>query len=307
MFNSNVLIIQKVKVIADALKNGQELTETASFYEDVEVDGMVGKIITKNGEYSIDYAKEATQFMHNGQVLNPTSEEPMESGNGTKYVFSEPNVEWNLYLYNVESKNIFVASLIGVDGEGTETAFLFGESDGKLAMLDKFANPIDINTPVESWGFKGVERLGSNRGYIWSRSIPILKHNIFIGSGADTFVFEFPQEDVKSKLNYLGNPYVIIDKPHNMFLQIGINTGIISLIVIIALFILYIVQTIKRVFSDRSQGLNAIRLGILAGVIAYAVAGLTTDSVVTVAPVFWVLLGTGFGANVIGTQKESIE
>ncbi len=307
LFNSNAVIIQKVKIIADALKNGQALTETASFYEDVEIDGMVGKVITKDGEYAIDYAKEASQFMHNGQVLNPTNEEPMENGNGTKYVFTESNIEWDLYLYNVESKNMFVASLIGVDSDGTETAFLFGESDGKLAMLDKFANPIDINTPVESWGFKGVERLGSNRGYIWSRSIPLLKHNIFIGSGADTFVFEFPQQDVRSKLNYLGNPYVIIDKPHNMFLQIGINTGIISLVVILALFVLYIVQTIKRVFSNRSQGLNAIRLGILAGVIAYAVAGLTTDSVVTVAPVFWVLLGTGFGANVIGTEDESIE
>ena len=77
LFNSNAVIIQKVKIIADALKNGQELTETASFYEDVEIDGMVGKVITKDGEYAIDYAKEASQFMHNGQVLNPTNEEPM--------------------------------------------------------------------------------------------------------------------------------------------------------------------------------------------------------------------------------------
>lgn len=307
LFNSNAVIIQKVRIITDALKNGQALTESASFYEDVQVDGMLGKVITKDGEYAIDYAKEATQFMHNGVVLNPTSEEPMSNGSGTKYVFNEPSIQWNLYLYNVESKNIFVASLIGADAQGTETAFLFGESNGKLAMLDKFANPIDINTPVESWGFKGVERLGSNRGYIWSRSIPLLKHNIFVGSGTDTFVFEFPQQDVRSKLNYLGNPYVIIDKPHNMFLQIGINSGIISLLVILALFALYIVQTIKKVFSDKSQALNAIRLGIMAGVVAYIVAGLTTDSVVTVAPVFWILLGTGFGANVINSNKESIK
>lgn len=307
LFNSNAVIIQKVRIITDALKNGQALTESASFYEDVQVDGMLGKVITKDGEYAIDYAKEATQFMHNGVVLNPTSEEPMSNGSGTKYVFNEPSIQWNLYLYNVESKNIFVASLIGADAQGTETAFLFGESNGKLAMLDKFANPIDINTPVESWGFKGVERLGSNRGYIWSRSIPLLKHNIFVGSGTDTFVFEFPQQDVRSKLNYLGNPYVIIDKPHNMFLQIGINSGIISLLVILALFALYIVQTIKKVFSDKSQALNAIRLGIMAGVVAYNVAGLTTDSVVTVAPVFWILLGTGFGANVINSNKESIK
>ena len=133
----------------------------------------------------------------------------------------------------------------------------------------------------------------------------MLKNNIFIGSGTDTFVFEFPQQDVRSKLNYLGNPYVIIDKPHNMFLQIGINTGVISLIVMLVLFILYIVQTVKRVFNDKEQSLNAIRLGIMAGIVAYLAAAMTTDSVVSVAPVFWTLLGAGFGANVINHEKKT--
>ncbi|MDO4301508.1 MAG: O-antigen ligase family protein [Clostridia bacterium] len=304
LFNSNAVIVKKFNIIVDALKSGEALNESASFYEDVEVDGMLGKVITKDGEFAIDYAAEATQFMHNGTVLNPISEEPMENGRGTKYVFNESGVKWSLYLYNMESKNIFVASLIGADEAGTETYFLFGEVDGKLSVLDKFGNAVDIDTPVESWGFKGVERLGSNRGYIWSRSLPLLKHNIIIGSGVDTYVFEFPQNDVRSKLNFLGNPYVIIDKPHNMFLQIGINTGVISLIVMIVMFVLYIVQTIKRVFNDKSQCMNAIRLGILAGVIAYIMASMTTDSVVSVAPVFWTLLGTGFGANVIKAEEN---
>lgn len=307
LFNSNAVIVQKFNIITDALKNGQALTESASFYEDIEVDGMLGKIITKDGEFAIDYAQEATQFMHNGTVLEPVSEEPMESGAGTKYIYNESGLEWDLYLYNSESKNLFVASVIGVDNGGTKTSFFFAEIDGKLCFLDKFGNAVDIDTPVESWGFEGVERLGSNRGYIWSRSIPLLKKNIILGSGTDCFVFEFPQNDVRSKLNYLGNPYVIIDKPHNMFLQIGINTGLISLVVMLAIFVLYIVQTIKRVFKERSQALNAVRLGILAGVVAYLMAALATDSVVSVAPVFWVLLGTGFGANVIGSDESNAE
>lgn len=305
LFNSNAIIVQKFNIIVDALKNGESIGESASFYEDIEIDGMVGRITTKGGEFAIDYAEEATQFMYNGSVLDPESQETMENG-GVRYIYNlnELGIQWVLYLYKMETKDIFVVSVTGVDNAGNETAFLFGEVGGKLTALDKFGNEIDINTPVESWGFNGVERLGSNRGYIWSRSIPRLMHNIFIGSGVDTFEFEFPQNDIKSKLNYLGNPYVIIDKPHNMFLQIGINTGLISLIVMLALFILYVVQTIKRVFTDKSQSINAIRLGILAGVVAYLVAGLTTDSVVSVAPVFWALLGTGFGANVINHEKS---
>ena len=303
-FNSNAVIIQKVRIIADALKNGETISQSASFYEDIQVDGMLGKIITKDGEFAVDYAEAATQFMHNGVVLDPVSEETMENG-GTHYVYNESGLKWDLYLYKMETKDIFVASLTGTDNLGTGTYFLFGEYEGKLTALDKFGNPIDIDTAVESWGFKGVERLGSNRGYIWSRSIPLLKNNIFIGSGTDTFVFEFPQQDVRSKLNYLGNPYVIIDKPHNMFLQIGINTGVISLIVMLVLFILYIVQTVKRVFNDKEQSLNAIRLGIMAGIVAYLAAAMTTDSVVSVAPVFWTLLGAGFGANVINHEKKT--
>lgn len=304
LFNSNAIIIQKFNIIIDALKNGAALTESASFYEDVEVEGMLGKVITKDGEYAIDYARESTKLMHNGIVLEPVSEEPMGSARGTKYVYNESGMEWDLYLYESDINNLFVANLAGVDNSGNETLFLFGESEGKLSFLDKFGNAVDIDTPVESWGFKGIERLGSNRGYIWSRSIPLLKHNIILGAGPDCFVFEFPQNDVRSKLNYLGNPYVILDKPHNMFLQIGINTGFISLLVMLALFILYIAQTVKKVFKDRSQSLNAVRIGTMAGVVAYLVAAMTTDSVVSVAPVFWVLLGMGFGANVISAEEN---
>ena len=307
LFNSNAVIIQKFKIITEALSNGETIAESAGFYEDVEVEGMLGRVITKDGVFAVDFARESTQFMHNGVVLDPVREEPMENDRGTRYIYNESGIEWNLYLYEFESKNMFVASLIGVDNAGNETTFQFGETDGRLSFLDKFGNAVDVETSVESWGFKGVERLGSNRGYIWSRSIPLLKHNIVLGSGVDSFVFEFPQNDVRSKLNYLGNPYVIIDKPHNMFLQIGINTGLISLIVMLALFMIYIVQTIKRVLSDKSQSLNAVRLGILAGVVAYIVAAMTTDSVVSVAPVFWTLIGTGFGANVIRSDSDISE
>lgn len=295
LFSSNAIIIQKVGIIYNALKSGEGLNQTASFYEDVEVEGMVGTVITKDGRYSIDYAAEATQFMHDGIILEPAEENILEENRGTEYIYREPDITW---IMNINVSGGYV-SLTGRDKGGTETSFLFGENEGKLSFLDKFRNPVDLDTPVESWGFEGVERLGSNRGYIWSRSIPLLKHNIIIGSGVDTFVFEFPQNDVRSKLNYLGNPYVIIDKPHNMLLQIGINTGLISLVVILVLFVLYIVQTIKAVVRDKEQELNAIRLALLAGVIAYIVAGLTTDSVVSVAPVFWTMLGAGFGANVI--------
>ena len=136
------------------------------------------------------------------------------------------------------------------------------------------------------------------------RKYLLLKKNIILGAGADNFVLEFPQQDIKSKLEFLGDPYVIIDKPHNMFLQTGINDGCIALLVMIALFVLYVAQTIKRIFTDNNKYLQAVRYGLMAGCIAYMITGLTTDSVVSVAPVFWIMLGAGFGVNMIGIEKQ---
>ena len=221
----------KINIITEALKDGQSLGGSASFYEDVNVDGETATVITKDGNYTIDYAEAGTQLMHNGNVLTPVSIEPMESQkDGKTYTFNESGMTWKMMIYGNN------ATLVGVDPQGTETYFMFSEVDGKLSMVDRFGTPVDLNVPVESFGFKGVERLGSNRGYIYSRSIPLLKHNIILGAGADNFVLEFPQQDIKSKLEFLGDPYVIIDKPHNMFLQMGINDGCIALLVMICTF-----------------------------------------------------------------------
>lgn len=300
LFSSDAVIVQKINIIYNAVKNGEGLDQTASFYEDVKIDGMKGIIVTKDGEFAVDYAGEASQFMHGGRVLEPVEENTDE--NGTSYIYDESGVKWTMLISSDD--NVPYVSIKGADSEGTETSFIFGEYEGSLTFMDKFRKPVDISTPAESRGFEGIERLGSNRGYIWSRSIPLLKKNIIIGAGADNFVFEFPQDDVVSKLRFLGNPYVIVDKPHNMFLQTGINTGLLSLAVMLALFVMYFVTTIRAVMNDGEQGLNAIRLAFLAGITAYLAAGLTTDSVVSAAPVFWTMLGAGFGADAIGRTSE---
>ena len=50
--------------------------------------------------------------------------------------------------------------------------------------------------------FHGLEYLGSGRLYIWSRILPMLKHDILKGSGPDTFAEVFPQNDYAGKMIY---------------------------------------------------------------------------------------------------------
>ncbi len=153
---------------------------------------------------------------------------------------------------------------------------------------------------IETFGFKGIETLGSNRGYIWSRSLPQLKDTIIIGKGPDTFALYFPQYDFLGKLKYYitGNMYV--DKPHNMYLQAALNTGVLSLLAILALFGIYVVSSIKVYWkADFKSFLPVAGTACFAAFFGYAIAGIMNDSTISVAPVFWVLLGMGMGINLI--------
>jgi len=38
------------------------------------------------------------------------------------------------------------------------------------------------------------------RGYIWSRSLPLLRNTILVGYGPDTFAMNFPQHDIAGKV-----------------------------------------------------------------------------------------------------------
>lgn len=151
---------------------------------------------------------------------------------------------------------------------------------------------------IEKWGFEGRENLGSNRGYIWSRSLPMLKDTILTGYGPDTYGLYFPQYDNVGKLIAFNTTRKIVDKPHNMYLQVGINTGVISLIALLTVFGVYSFSSIKLYWGGRFDNFyKKVGVGIFGAFLAYAIAGLFNDSVISVAPVFWILFGIGISVN----------
>lgn len=162
---------------------------------------------------------------------------------------------------------------------------------------------IDIEYP-ETIGFNGKEKLGSSRGYIWSRSLPLIKENLLIGSGPDTFIFEFPQNDLIGKYYSYNTPTIIVDKPHNLYLQIALNQGLIALIAFLAIMVIYIVDSLK-LYSLKKEYTKSQLLGILTclGIIGYLFAGVFNDSVVSVAPIFWIILGVGVSLNSINRKE----
>lgn len=150
---------------------------------------------------------------------------------------------------------------------------------------------------VEKGLFQNQESFATHRGYIWSRTFPLLKKYIFLGSGADTFTLVFPQRD------YLGKSHnnfhnTIITKPHNLYLQIAVQTGVLSALAVIAFYLLYFIGSLKLYWkSDFSGYFSKVGGAVFIGSIGYMVSSFFNDSTITVAPIFWTLMGIGFAMN----------
>lgn len=159
---------------------------------------------------------------------------------------------------------------------------------GKLDKI-KQANVSDF--------LKGKEKFASGRGFIWSRTIPLLKDYLFLGSGADSFALVYPNDEYVGKYNY-GYGEQNITKPHNLYLQIAVQTGVLSLISFLAFYAIYFVTSL-RLYIKSGMDIYETQIGaaILTSTFGYMLMGITNDSCIAVAPIYWLLLGMGCAIN----------
>ena len=181
--------------------------------------------------------------------------------------------------------------------------FLLLDSGIRLAL--KTGRPLSYER-VETFGFQGREALGSARGYIWSRSLPLLRHTLLTGFGPDTFAMVFPQQDLTGKFRVYGTTDMLVDKVHNGFLQTALGTGVLSALLLAAFFAWYVVTSARIYFrscaTDAGRVFVVFGLACLAGVLGYLGAGLFNDSIVGVAPLAWAMVGLGLRMNVEGCR-----
>lgn len=147
--------------------------------------------------------------------------------------------------------------------------------------------------------FGDYESFATGRGYLWSRTIPMLKDTVLLGTGPDTFAQVFPQQDYVGKVNHSFDTQ-IITKPHCMYLQIGVQTGVVSLIAFLLFYAIYFFQSVRLYLNGRFESFSAqAGVGIFIGTVGYMVCGISNDSMITVSPVFWTLIGLGLAANAL--------
>lgn len=185
---------------------------------------------------------------------------------------------------------------------------LYTMQDGSIQFIGLRGELIDTIEKPENLGFAGKERLGSSRGYIWSRSLPLLGNTFFKGYGPDNYSLAFPQNDYIGKIRaFSGGANMIVDKPHNMYLQIATNTGVLSLIAFLVLAGIYAIQSFITYVKIEKNFMTFAGAAIFLAICGYLVTNFFNDSVVGIAPIFWVLLGLGFICNkMVRNQNASV-
>lgn len=196
------------------------------------------------------------------------------------YAFLDDKLEG--LLFNVYTKEDITYSLL--QANGINYRFVRNKETGRYQYITLFGKPDEI-VEADAVLFQNHPGLLTHRGYIWARTIPLLPERFLLGSGPDTFAISFPQNDyVKRSNEGYGFLAEVLTKPHSWYLQMAVHSGGVAMLLCVIFFILLLKKSIGRMT-------DIWHIGIFLAVLGYLIGGLTNDSCVAVAPLFWILIG----------------
>ena len=263
--------------------------------------------------YKLDYFETGKDFLNVGvggdqftvttQVKDNKAALSFEDQSGKALAYSTQKSDGLIHIDDARFSNLGISmqlnkgvSFIVIHTGKTQWPFTMKENG--FVFVNGIGKPVALNK-VPHWGFEGRESFGTYRGYIWSRSLPMLKDTLLIGKGADTFCLYFPQNDYTGRYSANWSLNIVVDKVHNFYLATALNTGMISLLALLSLFGIYLWQSFplyKRA-SYAQDYLTFCGAGIFIGISGFLVSAIFNDSSVSVMPLFYGLLGTGFAIN----------
>jgi len=152
------------------------------------------------------------------------------------------------------------------------------------------------------------DRVGSNRIFIYRNSLPLLLENPFFGVGPDNFAEIFPQQKYK---DFTGSKNQIVDKAHSEYIQLGVTTGLpaLGIYLFLLIYILYNLRpkAVGKIDLNNRQDLKKfIQITLFFSILAYSLQAVLNISVITVAPIFWTILGFA-GAYIINFKGDDFE
>lgn len=279
----------------------EKIAGTAQSFFDDKSENTLEEIMTNHEDISIKYGGELIFVALSEAVADGNKMLLFKNETGediTDYYDSKTSkLSWNqfedieFYINETDDKSYILCNIKDILWR-----FYYDQTDGYVYLNDY--GKADILKEIEHLDFGSLEDIGSGRGYIWSRTLPLLKDNLIIGKGPDTFLYAYPQSDYVGKANNCKTPYTLIEKPHNLYFMIGIQTGMISLIAFITFYFMYLVKSIRLYKGKNLNTLKArMGLGCLVATLSFMISGLFNDSSLQTTPIFIVLLGLGMDIN----------
>ncbi|TRZ78556.1 MAG: O-antigen ligase family protein [Deltaproteobacteria bacterium] len=315
--NSLIIIIVSVVILVflSGAKMGAGIEMVVSLQDDIQrlftresSTNYLLDVFTKSNEVSIVREKSTLKIIHkDGELIFKDKDDhillPSRALKDSSTIIAFKDELYSDYVFELKSDK----TTINLDKPryGNDPLRFKVTSEG-IKFLDASGQPVPLE-PVKKLDVRGKESVGSGRGFIWSRAIPMLSDTIFIGKGPGTFAVYFPQKDYIGKILATGHMMRLYDKPHNLFIDIAFSTGMISLMAFLAIVLIYFFSSLGIYFRSKLDNLfSLVGLGIFTGIVSYLISCLANDSAVTVAPVFWILLGLGICMNLL-LKKQSGE
>ncbi len=262
-------------VLKDIRQNGSEL-EMEDYNNNVIIAGTYED---SDGELSV-------QFFD-------TDHKPLESYiDDHTYYFTDERYKNASFRFTVTDK-------LEIDlGYKKKLYFQYDKEDAKFKpYVHSMYTMENINTYKGPEFFKDKLSFGSGRGFIWGTTLSFIDECLLIGKGNGNYVCNFPQYDYVSLLEVYGTPAMIVNKPHNWYLGIIVESGVISLLAVLGMLGVFLWRGFRTcILHPINDRFMHLRLGIFISVIAYMVVGMVNDSYVCVSPVFWFIFGVGMYA-----------
>lgn len=286
------------------LNHGNNITRVNTMFDDTDEKLPIQDIYTLDEKIYINYDHQEyfiteennTFILYEGKLTNY---------NTKKVILEEklsimPNWIDIKGIHMEEGDHTFIVSI-------ADTVKLpFANTDDGMKYINRKAYYSELKM-VPAINVNKRESMGSGRVYIWSRSIPLLKDSLLIGNGADTYALFFPQTDYIGKFKGFGDykklSETIVDKPHNLYLQHGINIGVVSLIIYLAINFLLIVDLFNLI---KKGNYSKKAIPFISIIIGYGITMLFNDSTVVVSTIYWTIIGLAMVLIKLNQRNNSI-
>ncbi|HAO61443.1 MAG TPA: hypothetical protein DCQ90_05840 [Erysipelotrichaceae bacterium] len=127
---------------------------------------------------------------------------------------------------------------------------------------------------------------GSFRWFIWAKVIELIKEKPLFGFGISNLGFAIDLR-YREEVFEVFKRNVFVDEAHNEFLDLAVSCGVPSMIA----YINFLFTSLKYRISNKYSKFELLHLPLLSASIGYIVQSFFNISIISVAYLFWIILG----------------